>query len=104
MLNGVTQLVMTKADVLDNFDSIFAATAYQLEGKTVRTIPFQLDDNTRPVYTELKGWKCNISGIRNKQDFPAELNDYILFLEKELGVPVTYIGVGPDREQIIKVK
>lgn len=104
MLNGISQLVMTKADVLDHFQNIFAATAYEINGKTVKSMPFQLDENTRPVYTELKGWKRNLAGIRSKSQFPKELAGYILFLEKELEVPITYIGVGPDREQIIKIK
>ena len=104
MLNGVTQLIMTKADVLDSFDTIRAATGYKIGNDIVSDFPYEIDDTTKPVYTDLKGWKTDLTKIRSKSEFPKELNDYILFLEKELGVPVTYVSVGPDREQIIKVK
>jgi adenylosuccinate synthase len=103
MINGVTQLIMTKADVLDSFDTIRAATAYKI-GNTITTdFPYEIDDNTIPVYTDIKGWKSDLTGVRASKDFPKELSDYISFLEKELGVPVTYVSVGPDREQIINV-
>jgi adenylosuccinate synthase len=103
MLNGVTQLVMTKADVLDTFDSIYAATAYKINGKTITNFPFQLDDETTPVYTKVKGWKKDLQEIRKQEEFPQELIDYIAFLQKELKVPVTFVSVGPDREQLIRV-
>ena len=101
MLNGVTQLVMTKADVLDAFETIEVATAYQIGGKTVNEFPYLLTENTEPVYQTLKGWNTSLKDIRSKEDFPDELKVYIAFLEKELGIPVTYVSVGPDREQII---
>jgi adenylosuccinate synthase len=104
MLNGVTQLIMTKADVLDSFDTIRAATAYKIGDKILTEFPYEIDDKTEPVFTDLPGWKTDLTSIRNKSQFPKALNDYIAFLEKELGVPVTYVSVGPDREQIIKVK
>jgi adenylosuccinate synthase len=104
MLNGVTQLVMTKADVLDTFETIKIATSYKKDGKIIRDFPFELDDKTTPVYTEVKGWKKDLTSIRKKEEFPKELIEYIALLEKELEVPVTYVGVGPDREQIIRIK
>jgi adenylosuccinate synthase len=104
MLNGVTQLIMTKADVLDTFDTIRVATAYKMGSVTVADFPYEIDDNTQPVYTDLPGWKTDLTAIRNKEQFPEALKDYIKFLEKELGVPVTFVSVGPDREQIIRVK
>ena len=104
MLNGVTQLVMTKADVLDTFDYIYVATAYKKNGKTISNFPFQLDDKTTPVYSKVKGWKKDLQGIRKQEEFPQELIDYIAFLQKELKVPVTFVSVGPDREQIIRVE
>ena len=104
MLNGVTQLVMTKADVLDSFDVIKVAVAYQRNGQTLRDFPFELDDTVKPVYKEIKGWKKDLTGIRKKEQFPEELKSYISLLEKELGVPVTFIGIGPDREQIIALR
>jgi adenylosuccinate synthase len=104
MLNGVTQLIMTKADVLDSFDTIRAATAYKTGNKTITDFPYEIDDKTEPVYADLPGWKADLTSIRSKEQFPKALKDYIKFLEKELGVPVTYVSVGPDREQIIRVK
>ncbi len=104
MLNGVTQLVMTKADVLDAFESINVAVAYRSGGQEIDEFPYLLTDETEPVYKTLKGWNTPLTGIRSKSEFPRELNDYIAFLEKELGVPVTYVSVGPDREQIIRMK
>ncbi len=104
MLNGVTQLVMTKADVLDSFSTIKVATAYKKGDLQIDAFPYLLTDDTKPVYSELKGWNTNLTGIRSKTDFPTELNDYIAFLEQELKVPVTFVSVGPDREQIISMK
>ena len=104
MLNGVTQLIMTKADVLDTFDTIRVATAYKSGDSTYSDFPYEIDDSTEPIYSDLPGWKTDLTGIRNQNEFPDALKKYIIFLEKELGVPVTYVSVGPDREQIIKVK
>jgi len=104
MLNGVTQLIMTKADVLDAFETIRVATAYKSGDKLFTDFPYEIDENTKPVYTDLPGWKTNLTNVRNQNQFPKALKEYILFLEKELGVPVTYVSVGPDREQIIKTK
>jgi adenylosuccinate synthase len=101
MLNGATQLAMTKTDVLDSFEVIKVVTAYSIDGELTDHLPYDLNANVKPVYTELPGWKSDLTGIRNKGQFPAALNDYIRFLEKELQVPVKYVGVGPDREQII---
>lgn len=101
MLNGVTQLIMTKTDVLDSFDTIRVATAYMIDGELTDRVPYQLDSQVTPVYTDLPGWKKDLTGIRSKEQFPKELTEYIRFLEKELKIPVRYVSVGPDREQII---
>jgi adenylosuccinate synthase len=103
MLNGVTQLIMTKTDVLDSFETIKVATAYSADGELTDQLPYDLNDDVKPVFTELPGWKTNITGIRSSEQFPAELTEYIRFLEKELQVPMKYVGVGPDREQIIEI-
>ena len=103
MINGVTQLVMTKADVLDTFDSIMVSNAYTRNSEIIKHFPFELTDDIEPVYEELPGWKQDLSGISKKADFPVKFQNYIDFLEKELQVPVTYVSVGPDREQIIKM-
>ncbi len=103
MLNGVTQLIMTKTDVLDTFDTIRVATAYSIQGELTDQLPYDLEVDVQPVYTELPGWKTDLTAVRSKNQFPKELNDYIQFLEKELKVPIRYISVGPDREQIIEM-
>ena len=103
MLNGVTQLIMTKTDVLDSFDVIRVATAYSINGELTDQMPFDLDAEVKPVFTEMPGWNTDLTGIRSKEQFPNELKEYIIFLEKELQVPVKYVSVGPDREQIIEI-
>lgn len=103
MLNGVTQLIMTKTDVLDEFDTIRVGTAYRINGELTDQFPYSLDEDAEPIYTELPGWKTDLTGIRNKEQFPKELKDYIAFLEKELKIPVKFVSVGPDREQIIEM-
>jgi len=102
MINGVTQLIMTKGDVLSNFTTIKAATAYKLsDGTITEEFPFDITDEVEPIYTELKGWKEDLTGLRSEDQFPQELKDYILYLEKELEVPIKIVSVGPDREQTI---
>jgi adenylosuccinate synthase len=101
MLNGVTQLIMTKTDVLDTFDTIRIATAYSIDGELTDRLPYDMEAEIKPIYTEMAGWKTDLTGVRSKDLFPKELNEYILFLEKELKVPIKYVSVGPDREQII---
>jgi len=103
MLNGVTQLIMTKTDVLDTFETIKVATAYSIDGELSDQLPYDLAGDVKPVYTELPGWKTDLTAIRTKEEFPKELNEYVQFLEKELKVPVKYVSVGPDREQIIEL-
>ena len=103
MLNGVTQLIMTKTDVLDSFDLIKVVTAYSIDGELTDRFPYDLDTNVIPVYTELAGWKTDLTGVRSIEQFPKELQEYVSFLEKELQVPIKFISVGPDREQIIEM-
>jgi adenylosuccinate synthase len=103
MLNGVTQLIMTKTDVLDEFDTIKIATAYSVDGVLTDQFPYDIEGDVKAIYTEMPGWKTDLTGVRSRDHFPAELNDYIRFLEKELKVPVKFVSVGPDREQIIEL-
>ncbi len=100
MMNGVTELIMMKADVLNDFDTIKVATAYTIDGKTLDYFPYESDE-VKPVYTEFKGWKKDICGVRDYADFPQELKDYVSFIEKETGCPVRIISVGPDRKEIV---
>jgi len=101
MVNGVTQLIMMKSDVLDSFAGIKACVAYSIDGEETKDFPFEINDNVIPVYKELKGWETDMSQVRSEKDFPVEFSDYIVFLEKELGVKITIVSVGPDREQTI---
>lgn len=101
MLNGVTQLIMMKSDVLDDFDTIKACVAYNINGVETSDFPFSIDNDVIPIYREFPGWKCDMTKMKSADQFPAQFNDYIAFLEKELGVPVTIVSVGPDREQTI---
>ena len=101
MLNGVTQLIMMKADVLDQFETIKICVGYKIDGKTVEHFPFELNENVKPVYVELPGWKTDLTKIRHQNEFPEEFNNYIDFIEKEMGIPVTIASVGPNREQTI---
>ena len=102
MMNGVTELIMMKSDVLNSFDTIKVATSYKRDGETITSYPYDGGVGVEPVYESFKGWKCDITGIRNYDDFPVEFKDYVSFIEKQTGVPVTIISVGPDRDAIIK--
>jgi adenylosuccinate synthase len=101
MLSGVTQLMMTKADVLDAFDTIKVAVAYRVNGEDVHQIPFEINAPIVPVYKEFKGWKKPLAGLRTEEELPFELMVYVRFIEKETGVPVKIISVGPNRDQTI---
>ncbi|MBQ0116209.1 MAG: adenylosuccinate synthase [Bacteroidales bacterium] len=101
MLNGVTQLIMMKSDVLDGFDTIKACDAYEIDGKVTRDFPYSIDEGIKPVYTTIKGWNTPMSHLTSEEQFPAEFNDYMAFLEEKLGVPITIVSVGPDRAQTI---
>lgn len=105
MLNGVTQLIMMKSDVLDGFDTIKACVAYKVNGKETRDFPFSIETGTiEPVYVELPGWKTDMTAITSEDQFPSNFKAYIDFLEKELETPITIVSVGPDRLQTIERK
>jgi adenylosuccinate synthase len=101
MINGVTQLIMMKSDVMDGFDTIKACVAYKIDGQEVEQFPYDLNDGAEPVYIELPGWKTNMTKMQSEDEFPEEFNAYLSFLEEELQVPVKIVSVGPDREQTI---
>lgn len=100
MINGVTHLILMKSDVLDTFPTIKACVAYKQNGETITHFPYSID-NVEPVYTEIPGWQCDLTKITKEEDLPEAFVNYIKFLEKELGVPVKYVSIGPDREQTI---
>ena len=101
MVDGVTQLIMMKSDVMNDFDTIKVATAYRINGELVEHFPYEVNDSVEPVYTEFKGWKCDICKVRRYEDFPVEFKQYVEFIERETGVPVKIISVGPDRDETI---
>lgn len=102
MINGVTQLIMTKADVLSNFETIKVCTHYSYKGESIDFLPYDvLDEDIKPIYKELKGWSEDLTGLASIEEIPAALNEYIEFLEKELETPITIVSVGPDRNQTL---
>ena len=101
MINGVSQLIMMKSDVLDSFDTIKACVAYKINGEETDEFPFDICDGVEPVYVEIPGWKTDMTQMTSEDEFPEEFNAYVSFLEEELGVPVKIVSVGPDREQTI---
>ena len=101
MINGVTKLIMMKSDVLSEFDTIKVAVAYKVGDRIIEEFPFEMPEKIEPVYTELDGWKTDITKITSENEFPEELNCYIQFLENELKIPIVIVSVGPDRKQTI---
>lgn len=103
MINGVTQLFMMKADVLNIFEEIKVCTAYELpSGEQIEKLPFEINElDAKPVYKTMKGWHCSLADVRNYDEFPAELKAYVAYLESELHVPIKLVSVGPDRVQTI---
>ena len=104
-VNGATQLCMMKADVLGCFDEIHVCTHYMHRGEQIDHLPFGIEpDEVEPVYTTLPGWPGDLTGIRSLEEVPPTLLDYVAFIEQAVGVPVTVLSVGPDREQTLTLK
>ena len=101
MLNGVTKLVMMKSDVLDTFETIKACVSYNINGEVTEDLPFDMSEGIEPVYVDLPGWKTDMSKMQSEDEFPEEFNNYLSFLEEELGVPIAIVSLGPDRAQTI---
>lgn len=103
MLQGATDVVLSLIDVLGYLDKIPVCVAYDIDGEIVKDFPPTMELNkAKPVYEYLDGWKCDISGIKNYEDLPAEAKAYIDFIEKELECPITMVSNGPKREDIIR--
>ncbi len=101
MVNGVTQLIMMKSDVLDDFDTIKACVAYELpDGSTTPDFPYDIN-NVKPVYEELEGWKTDMTRFTSEEEFPKAFSNYIKFIEEQLETPITIVSIGPDRSQTI---
>ena len=101
MINGVTQLIMMKSDVLNTFPTIKVAVAYEIGGQRVTEFPYETNEEITPIYKEFEGWSCDINGIRRYEEFPRQFKEYVEFIERETGVPVKIISVGPDRDETI---
>lgn len=101
MINGVSELIMMKSDVMNDFKTIKVAMAYDMGGEQTREFPYETLGEITPVYKEFKGWNCDINNVRDYKDFPAEFKSYVEFIEAQCGVPIKIISVGPDREQTI---
>ena len=101
MMNGVTDLIMMKADVMDGFDTIKVAVAYKEGDRVIENFPYDGGTNVTPVFKEFPGWKTPLGGLRRYEDFPEEFKQYIAFIEKEIGVQIKIVSVGPDREATV---
>ena len=102
-VNGITQLIMMKGDVLSGFDTLKVCTAYKYKGEEITHLPYNIEpENLEPIYTEVKGWKEDLTKMTDASSLPKEFNEYVDFLEKELETPITIVSVGPDRKQTIK--
>jgi len=101
MLNGVTDIVLTKADILSCFDMIKVCIAYKIAGKITDRLPFNNNADIEPVYQSFEGWKEDISQLKNYEKLPVAFKTYIEFIEKEIGVNISIISVGPDRNASI---
>ncbi len=101
MINGITRLIMMKSDVLDTFETVKACVSYKVDGKEIDVFPFDITENIEPVYVELPGWQTDMTAMQSEDEFPEEFNNFLTFLEEELGIPIAIVSVGPDREQTI---
>lgn len=102
MIDGVTDLIMMKSDCLDDFETIKVCTSYKVDGIETDQVPFDIAAKIDPVYTEFPGWKKDLTGIRKESELPQEFKNYIKFMEDYLGVPISIISLGPDREATIE--
>ena len=101
-INGVTELMMMKADVLSGFETIKVCTAYHYKGEEIAHLPYNIEaENVTPIYKELKGWSADLTKMTKAEELPVALNEYIAYLEQELNVPIKIVSVGPDRLQTI---
>jgi adenylosuccinate synthase len=101
-INGVTQLMMMKGDVLSGFETVKVCTAYNYKGTVISHLPYNIEEeNVTPIYTEFKGWKADLTGLTTYESLPMELKQYIEFIEAAIEVPIKIVSVGPDRKQTI---
>jgi adenylosuccinate synthase len=104
MVNGVTELMMMKADILSEFENIEVCTHYNYNGQVIDYLPYNIDPSyIKPITITLKGWNRDLTAIENKQDLPVELLDYVQYIEKAVNTKITIVSVGPDRKQTIRM-
>jgi adenylosuccinate synthase len=105
-VNSLTSFAVTRLDVLSGFDTLKVCTEYQVLGRTTDEVPQDsaVLADVKPVYQELKGWKEDITGAKRIGDLPANARDYLKFMEERLGVPISIVSVGPERDQTIRAK
>ena len=104
MINGVTKIVMTKADVLDSFEELQVCTAYNADGKNTEEVPYQMTGiDLKPVYKSFKGWKTDSTSLKVDKELPEAMQQYVQFINQYLGVNVNYISNGPGRDQIVSL-
>jgi adenylosuccinate synthase len=101
MINGVTEIVLTKADVMDNFDTVKICTQYKIGKNTTSRFPTTISEKIKPVYQEFKGWKQSLASFNTYEKLPQAFQEYVNFIEKETGIPVRIISTGPDRNQTL---
>ena len=105
MLNGVTDLIMSKVDVLSNFQEICLCTQYEINNQVSDYIPFEISDgNLSTINKKMKGWNKDITEITSVDEFPDEMKKYYDFIQSETGVKISIVSVGPDRKQTIEIK
>lgn len=105
MINGVTELAMMKADVLDKFETIRACVKYRVNGVEIDYMPYDIEEvDIEPVWEDIPGWNKDLTNLSSYADSPKELKDYIAYLERHLEVPVTTVSVGPDRKQTLATR
>ena len=101
MVDGVTELIMMKSDVLDTFATIKACRAYRINGVETRDFPYSIEQEIEPIYDEIPGWQCDLTAFDREEQLPKAFLDYVAYLERELEVPIAILSVGPDRKQTI---
>ena len=103
-LNSLSELAITKLDILDDLDTVKVCVAYDVDGVRHTHLPYHQSDlhAAQPVYEELPGWKTSLAEATSPSDLPKEAEAYLAFLEEQVGVPVTLVGVGPGREQFVR--
>ena len=102
-LNSLSEVAITKLDILDTFDTLKVCVAYDVDGERHEHLPYHQSDlhAAKPIYEELPGWKTDLTGVREFSELPAEAVSYLKFLKAQLGVPISMVGVGPGRDQFV---